>query len=106
MQSNLNLEADSQPAPKLRRTKTFANFARRPSPMTSLRGKSIETLARLGGHSFLVLPAELAPFPLQLPACIVATVMYLRKGGTWILPSSTSWQGQLTQVPLSSFQWL
>lgn len=82
MQSNLNLEADSQRAPKLRRTKTFANFARRPSPMTSLRGKSIETLARLGGHSFLVLPAELAPSPLQLPACIVATVMYLRKGGT------------------------
>lgn len=67
-QSNLNLGADSQSsAPKLRRTKTFANFARRPSPMTSLRGKSVETLARLGGHSFLVLPSDLAPFPCSYP---------------------------------------
>lgn len=82
MQSNLNLVADSQSsAPKLRRTKTFANFARRTSPMTSLRGKSVENLARLGGHSYLVLPSDLAPFPMQLPACIVATVMYLRKLG-------------------------
>lgn len=78
----MTLAVDSQPsAPKLRRTKTFANFTRRPSPMTSLRGKSIETLARLGGHSFLVLPVDLAPSPLQLPACIVAMVMYLRKNG-------------------------
>lgn len=78
----MNLEVDSQPsAPKLRRTKTFANFSRRPRPMTSLRGKSLETLARLGGHSFLVMPVDLAPAPLQLPACIVATVMYLRKRG-------------------------
>lgn len=87
VQSNLKLEVESQPpAPKLRRTKTFASFARRPSPMTSLRGKSVETLARLGGHSFLVLPADLAPYPLQLPACIVATVMYLRKCGMCFPP--------------------
>lgn len=104
VQSNLTLEVDSQPpVPKLRRTKTFANFTRRPSPMSSLRGKSIETLARLGGHSFIILPADLAPSPLQLPACIVAPVMYLRKFGVFSLPlSPTSWHGQLTPGSCSS----
>ena len=47
--------------------------------MSSLRGKSIEDIARLGGHSYLMLPLDLAPAPLQLPACIVAMVMYLKK---------------------------
>lgn len=47
--------------------------------MSSLRGKTVENLARLGGHSYLILPSDLAPAPLQLPACLVATVMYLRK---------------------------
>jgi hypothetical protein len=74
------LAADTNPqTPKLRRTKTFATL-RRPVPMTSLRGRSVETLARLGGHAFLML-ADLAPFPLQLPACIVATVMFLHRYG-------------------------
>ncbi|KAJ6071526.1 hypothetical protein N7499_009540 [Penicillium canescens] len=74
------LTADTNPqTPKLRRTKTFATL-RRPVPMTSLRGRSVETLARLGGHAFLML-ADLAPFPLQLPACIVATVMFLHRYG-------------------------
>jgi hypothetical protein len=76
------LAADTSPqVPKLRRTKTFATL-RRPVPMTSLRGRSVETLARLGGHAFLML-ADLAPFPLQLPACIVATVMFLHRYGSY-----------------------
>ncbi|KAJ5757613.1 uncharacterized protein N7511_006307 [Penicillium nucicola] len=74
------LVADAGPQErKLRRVKTFA-VLRRPVPMTSLYGRSVETLARLGGHSFLML-ADLAPFPLQLPACIVAPVMFLHKYG-------------------------
>ncbi|KAJ5587447.1 Rho GTPase activation protein [Penicillium hispanicum] len=80
VQSNLTLgEASHTPISKLRRTKTFASLSRRPGPMCALRGRSVETLARLGGQSFLLLPTDLAPAPLQLPACIVATVMYLRK---------------------------
>ncbi|KAJ6119596.1 hypothetical protein N7523_003876 [Penicillium sp. IBT 18751x] len=82
VQSSLTLEVDSQPrAPRLRRARTFASLGRRADPMTSLQGRSIETLARLGGHSFIVLPSHLAPSPLQLPACIVMCVMYLRKRG-------------------------
>ncbi|KAI2707133.1 hypothetical protein CBS147317_638 [Penicillium roqueforti] len=67
------------PAPKLRRMKTLANI-RRPSTMTSLQGRSIQTLARLGGHGYLML-TELAPCPVQLPAYIVATLMFLHKYG-------------------------
>ncbi|KAJ5101878.1 hypothetical protein NUU61_004100 [Penicillium alfredii] len=81
VKSNLNLGVTSHPERKLRRTKTFAHLTRRPSPMSSLKGKTVETLARLGGHSFLMLPSDLAPSALQLPACIVATVMFLRKFG-------------------------
>ncbi|KAJ5713190.1 uncharacterized protein N7483_010371 [Penicillium malachiteum] len=78
-QSHSTLAPTHSPA-KLRRTKTFASLAHRSSPMSSLRGRSIEDIARLGGHSFLILPYYLAPVALQLPACIVAMVMYLRKG--------------------------
>ncbi|KAJ5817586.1 Rho GTPase activation protein [Penicillium robsamsonii] len=67
------------PIPKLRRMKTFANL-RRLDPMTSLQGRSIETLARLGGHGYLML-TELAPCPAQLPAYIVATLVFLHKYG-------------------------
>ncbi|CAG8909101.1 unnamed protein product [Penicillium egyptiacum] len=77
-----SLDADTTPlapAPKLRRMKTFANM-RRPNPMTSLQGKSIETLARLGGHGYLML-TDLAPCPVQLPAYIVATLLFLHKYG-------------------------
>ncbi|KAJ5653856.1 hypothetical protein N7490_000859 [Penicillium lividum] len=79
-QSNQTLgETSNPPFNKLRRTKTFASLGRRPSPMSSLRGKSVEFIARLGGHSYLILPCDLAPGPLQLPACIVAMAIYLRK---------------------------
>ncbi|KGO70732.1 Rho GTPase activation protein [Penicillium expansum] len=67
------------PPPKLRRMKTFANL-RRPTPMTSLQGRSIETLARLGGYGYLMLK-DLGPCPVQLPAYIVATLMFLHKYG-------------------------
>lgn len=62
--------------------KTLANI-RRPSTMTSLQGRSIQTLARLGGHGYLML-TELAPCPVQLPAYIVATLMFLHKYGWWL----------------------
>ncbi|KAJ6184706.1 hypothetical protein N7519_006007 [Penicillium mononematosum] len=77
-----SLEADTTPlapAPKLRRMKTFANM-HRPNPMTSLHGRSIESLSRLGGHGYLML-TDLAPCPVQLPAYIVATLMFLHKYG-------------------------
>ena len=65
----------------LRRRKTFAHFPNRSYEMCSLRGKSLETLARLGGHSFLNLPADFAPTTLRLPSCFVATITYLRYFG-------------------------
>lgn len=71
--------------PRLRRTKTFADLLRRPEPMTSLHGMSAEKLARLGGSSFITLPFDLAPAPLHLPACIVASIMFLRKYGEYLL---------------------
>ncbi|CAI7670673.1 unnamed protein product [Penicillium crustosum] len=77
-----SLDADTTPLappPKLRRMKTFANL-RRPTSMTSLQGRSIETLARLGGYGYLML-TDLAPCPVQLPAYIVATLMFLHKYG-------------------------
>lgn len=76
-------ETQPNPAPRLRRTKTFANLRFRQQPMSSLRGKTVETLARLGGHTYLMLPADLAPAPLMLPACIVAAVIYLRKNSQY-----------------------
>ncbi|CEJ58708.1 hypothetical protein PMG11_07356 [Penicillium brasilianum] len=85
VKSNLALGKASTAAPsrvpRLQRTKTFADLLRRPEPMTSLHGMSAEKLARLGGSSFITLPFDLAPAPLQLPACIVASVMFLRKYG-------------------------
>ncbi|KAJ5782413.1 hypothetical protein N7457_004187 [Penicillium paradoxum] len=79
-----NLATDTAPlapTPKLRRIKTFANLHRPgSSAMTSLQGRSVETLARLGGHGYLML-VDLAPCPVQLPACIVATLMFLHKYG-------------------------
>jgi hypothetical protein len=80
--SRSNLEAPTQTRTKkqnpLRRVKTFANLRR--EPMTALNGKSLETLARLGGISFIMIK-DLGPPPLQLPACIVAAVMFLHRSG-------------------------
>ncbi|KAL2830057.1 hypothetical protein BDW59DRAFT_29918 [Aspergillus cavernicola] len=62
----------------LRRMKTFTELGSRPCLMTSLRGKPLESLARLGGYSFLTLPGDFAPTTLSLPVCFVATIDYLR----------------------------
>ncbi|KAJ5909127.1 Rho GTPase activation protein [Penicillium taxi] len=88
VQSSMALGDSFQPLPekatnKLRRSKTFSNIGRRARPMSSLRGRSLENIARLGGHSYLILPNDLAPAPLQLPVCIVAPVLYLRQSGTF-----------------------
>ncbi|EHA28004.1 hypothetical protein ASPNIDRAFT_225595 [Aspergillus niger ATCC 1015] len=45
--------------------------------MTSLKGKPLEDLARLGGYNLLSLPADFAPTKLRLPVCFVAIITYL-----------------------------
>ncbi|KAI5305763.1 hypothetical protein KEM56_003388 [Ascosphaera pollenicola] len=64
----------------LRRIKTLANLSV-PYPPHSLKGKTLDELARLGGHSYFKLPHEYAPAPLQLPKCIVGTTLYLLRFG-------------------------
>ncbi|KAL4901585.1 hypothetical protein BDW74DRAFT_181593 [Aspergillus multicolor] len=66
----------------LRRMKTFTALPDRPYLMTSLMNKPLETLARLGGYSFLTLPGDFAPTTLSLPVCFVATINYLRTYAT------------------------
>lgn len=79
MRSNVSMKrAQDRPERMLRRIKTLASISSRPPPLASLKGKSLETLARLGGHSFLTLPGDFAPTTLRLPVCFVATVTYLR----------------------------
>ncbi|KAL4867544.1 hypothetical protein BDV12DRAFT_118737 [Aspergillus spectabilis] len=65
-------------ARNLRRMKTFTTLPARACLMTSLRGKPLESLARLGGYSLLTLPGDFAPTTLSLPVCFVATINYLR----------------------------
>ncbi|PIG80656.1 hypothetical protein AARAC_007775 [Aspergillus arachidicola] len=83
MRSTLHMKA--QPAVThtrtLRRMKTFANFSSRSCELSALKGRSLENLARLGGHSFLSFPVEFAPAILRLPTCFVATISYLRYFG-------------------------
>lgn len=82
MRSTFHLKAQSMPQErKLRRMKTFANLSYCSYRMDSLAGKSLETLARLGGHSFLAYPGDFAPTALKLPVCFVATATYLRCRG-------------------------
>ncbi|RMJ21718.1 hypothetical protein PHISP_07412 [Aspergillus sp. HF37] len=79
MRSSLSMRAQAMGQERgLRRMKTFASLPSRPTPMDSLRGKSLMTLSRLGGHSFLELPGDFAPGPLKLPACFVLMARYLR----------------------------
>ncbi|RDW63097.1 uncharacterized protein DSM5745_10208 [Aspergillus mulundensis] len=66
----------------LRRMKTFTALPDRPHLMTSLMNKPLETLARLGGYSYLTLPGDFAPTTLSLPVCFVATINYLRTYAT------------------------
>ncbi|OGM39910.1 hypothetical protein ABOM_011319 [Aspergillus bombycis] len=80
MRSTLHMKA--QPvvthSRTLRRMRTFANFSSRSCDLSALKGRSLESLARLGGHSFLSLPVEFAPATLRLPTCFVATISYLK----------------------------
>lgn len=82
--------------------RTFANFPLRSHNMTSLKGKSLDTLARLGGHSFLNLPVEFAPSTLRLPACYVATATYLKVFGMFSSLERYDYLGLLTSIASSS----
>ncbi|KAL4802099.1 hypothetical protein BDV18DRAFT_164276 [Aspergillus unguis] len=84
MRSTMQMKSEPPvpPARSLRRMKTFATLPDRPYLMTSLRGKSLETLTRLGGYGFLTLPGDFAPITLHLPVCFVATINYLRNYAT------------------------
>ncbi|GFG04577.1 hypothetical protein IFM5058_01995 [Aspergillus udagawae] len=82
VRSTFHLKAQSMPQERrLRRMKTFANLSYCSYRMDSLAGKTLETLARLGGHSFLAYPGDFAPTALKLPVCFVATATYLRCRG-------------------------
>ncbi|KAL3472868.1 hypothetical protein BJX99DRAFT_234774, partial [Aspergillus californicus] len=80
MRSTLHIKAEPTilGSRSLRRMKTITDLSPRSCLMTTLRGKSLETLARLGGYSFLTLPGDFAPTTLGLPVCFVATINYLR----------------------------
>ncbi|KAF9894476.1 hypothetical protein FE257_006359 [Aspergillus nanangensis] len=75
---HIGTQSGASQEPKLRRVRTFAAFPNRSYEMNSLNGRSLETLARLGGHSFLNLPADFAPSALRLPTCFVAIIGHLR----------------------------
>ncbi|OJJ51032.1 hypothetical protein ASPZODRAFT_138155 [Penicilliopsis zonata CBS 506.65] len=68
--------------PVLQHRKTFASLSSRVNSMDSLQGKSVETLARLGGHCFLDLPLDFAPTTLRLPACFAETAWFLKNFAT------------------------
>lgn len=85
MRSNIQMRSQSVPPEaeqrRVRRMKTFANLSSRPDPFTALKGKSLETLARLGGYSYLKPQADFAPAVLKLPVCLAATATYLQRYG-------------------------
>lgn len=99
VRSTFHIKTQSMPQErKLRRMKTFANLSYYSYRMDSLAGKSLETLARLGGHSFLAYPGDFAPTALKLPVCFVATATYLRCRGMHLLNlrgESSAYQGAL-----------
>lgn len=82
MRSNIQMRSQSLPPElenrRLRRMKTLANMSSRAEPFCALKGKPLETLARLGGQNILRLPEGFAPAPLKLPVCFAATATYLR----------------------------
>ncbi|PWY94278.1 hypothetical protein BO94DRAFT_458876 [Aspergillus sclerotioniger CBS 115572] len=78
MRSSLQLGSSDAPRKRtLRRMRTFASVSRRSYEMTSLKGKPLDHLARLGGYNLLALPADFAPTKLRLPVCFVAIITYL-----------------------------
>lgn len=82
MRSNAQMRSQPVPPeleqPKLCRMKTLTSLSSRSDSFSALKGKSLETLARLGGHSFLELPKDFVPALLKLPVCFAATAGYLR----------------------------
>jgi hypothetical protein len=60
--------------------KTMANMKIDYS-LGSLKGKTLEELARLGGESIIILPSRYAPGSLRLPTCIAAAIVYLQDYG-------------------------
>lgn len=78
VRSNLETPPETERIPILRRIRTFGSI--RPDPLTSLNGRTLEDLARLGGHSFIV-NYDLSPGPLQLPACMVSALLFLYRHG-------------------------
>lgn len=85
MRSNIQMRSQSVPPEteqrRVRRMKTLANLSSRSDPFSTLKGKSLETLARLGGYSYLKPQADFAPAVLKLPVCFAATATYLQLYG-------------------------
>lgn len=67
--------------PTLRRVRTITRLSQKYHTMDSLKGKTLETLGRLGGFSNLTLPGGFAPAVMRLPALVVSMVSYLRNHG-------------------------
>lgn len=77
MRSGFRLRGTQQ-GHTLRRVKTFTGLSSQFHSMDSLKGKSLETLARLGGYSVLTFPGDFVPALMRLPACLVSMIDYLR----------------------------
>lgn len=86
MRSNIQLRSQSLPPEpehrRVRRMKTFASLSSRPEPFAALKGKSLETLSRLGGYTVLRLPGDFVPASLKLPVCIGSTALFLKSHST------------------------
>lgn len=90
MRSNIQMRSQSVPPEteqrRVRRMKTFANLSSRSDPFSALKGKPLETLARLGGYSYLTPQGDFAPAVLKLPVCFAATATYLQGYGRRFFP--------------------
>ncbi|KAH8705392.1 hypothetical protein BGW36DRAFT_435214 [Talaromyces proteolyticus] len=78
MRSSFRLRGATKDTPALRRVKTFTGLSARFYSMDSLKGKSLEILSRLGGHSTLTFPGDFSPAVMRLPSCLVSMIDYLK----------------------------
>ncbi|PGH27692.1 hypothetical protein AJ80_00707 [Polytolypa hystricis UAMH7299] len=78
--SSFSMRHKSSVRRTVRRIKSMANLSVQYS-VGSLKDKTLEDLARLGGHSYLKLPYDYAPTRLKLPTCIASTSLYLMRFG-------------------------
>ncbi|KAK2801499.1 hypothetical protein FQN50_007715 [Emmonsiellopsis sp. PD_5] len=83
VKSNLGEKHKKSAQRTLRRIKTMANLNIQ-YPIGSLKGKSLEDLARLGGLSYFNLPSKYGPAPLKLPTCFTSSMLYLLRYGTCV----------------------